>query len=251
MIESYEEFRDLFLGHYWEQSRQSEIRYQIMNGKYDSKRNGTMAEYFIVMGQQARFLDPVVPIGEFIGLMANHYPLDVRSAIIVSKPQGPKETIKLLKELQPSTKSGFVNLDNRPKEGNAPIKKSEQAQNILQEGAGSQYRSNQAMGSRPYAGPPPKNNYHPQRNSNQNYQKNNRINFIGTGQDQQYQGNIPHWFKRIRYQGRFWRPKCYSTRFQPYPDWQWVNDRRPQEENAARNGQNDQNVAQSNQGPLN
>ena len=214
-----------------------------MNGKYDPKRNGTMAEYFIVMGQQARFLDPAISMGEFIGLMANHYPLDVRSAIIVGKPQGPQETIKLLKELQPSTKSGFTNLDNRSRENNAPIKKSEQAQNFLKEGAGSEYRSNQAMGSRPYAGPPHKNNYH--------QQKNNRINFIGTGQDQQYHRNNPHWLKRRRYQGRFWRPRGYSTRFQPYPDRQWINNRQPQEENSARKGPNGQNMAQSNQSPLN
>ena len=162
---SYDEFKDHFLGHYWDQSRQSEIRYQIMNGKYDSRKHGTMAEYFIVMGQQARFLDPVVPMGEFIGLMANHYPLDVRSVMIVSKPQGPQEAIKLLKELQPLTKSSFPNFDNRPRENNAPIKKSELAQIFFKEWAGPDNRSNQTMGSRPYAGPPSKNNYHPPRNN--------------------------------------------------------------------------------------
>ena len=41
-----EEFKDLFLGHYWDQSRQGEIRYQMMNGKYDSRKHGAMAEYF-------------------------------------------------------------------------------------------------------------------------------------------------------------------------------------------------------------
>ena len=50
------DFRNLFLGHYWDQSRQSEIKFQIMNGKYEPKKHGSMAEYFMVMGQQARFL---------------------------------------------------------------------------------------------------------------------------------------------------------------------------------------------------
>ena len=107
-----------------------------MNGKYEPKKHGSMAEYFMVMGQQARFLDPVIPMGELIPLMVNHCPVEVRSAIIVSKPQGSQETVKRLKELQPSTKFNFQGFDSRARGHNEPVKKSESTTNSLKEGAG-------------------------------------------------------------------------------------------------------------------
>ena len=66
--------------------------------------------------------------------MANLYTVEVRSVIIVNKPQGPQETVKLLKELQPSTKFNIQGFDSRARDHNAPVKKSESTTNSTQSG---------------------------------------------------------------------------------------------------------------------
>ena len=197
---SYEEFKDLFLRHYWDQCRQSEIRFQIMNGKYDPRKHGPISEYFILIGRQARFLDPEILMGEFIFLMANQYTSDVRSALIESKPQGHQEVIRLLKELQPTTSKMSHSMDtNKSRDQNSPVKKSESNHHFLKEGPGHDIdyksfgdRSNLSQGTRPPQrfNPPPQQqrgnfgNKGPNNRGNFNGNRDHKVNFMNVTQDQ-------------------------------------------------------------------
>jgi len=97
---TYEEFRRLFLEQYWDARKQAEIRNRIMNGSYNPRKDGNTSEYFMKMAQLAKFLDPPIGPLELISIVAGHFPSDLRSAIIVSRPSLLKETMKLLKDLQ-------------------------------------------------------------------------------------------------------------------------------------------------------
>ena len=121
----YDTFKDLFISHYWDRSRQAEIRYEILNGKYEQRKHKSMVEYFIRLGQQAKFLEPPVPMEEFIIAIANHYPPEIRSAIVISRPHSVTEMMNLLKELQPNPSRQFAFMEGRREAGSA-MKKTEQ-----------------------------------------------------------------------------------------------------------------------------
>jgi hypothetical protein len=72
-----------------------------------------MCDYFLKMGQLAKFLDPAISSKELISLVANHFPTETRSAIIISKPKSFKETMQLLKELQVGISQTLFRENNR------------------------------------------------------------------------------------------------------------------------------------------
>ena len=72
-----------------------------------------MADYLIELGQLSRFLNPPLNDDEFLNLAIQHFPQEVRSALIVAKPAEFGEAINLLKKLQGrklSERSGEVKL---------------------------------------------------------------------------------------------------------------------------------------------
>ena len=96
----YEEFKRAFMDQYWDIRKQNEVKNKIVNGMYNAKRDGNMCDYFLKMGQLAKFVDPPISPQEIISLVANHFPTEARSAIIISKPNTFKETMQPLKDLQ-------------------------------------------------------------------------------------------------------------------------------------------------------
>lgn len=109
----YCEFKRKFLEHYWDKSRQGEIRAKLQNGKFNPGGHLKMADYFIQIGQLARLLDPPITPEELINLVANHFAPEIRSAIIVSKPRTCEQTVNLLKELQGSPVNPVNSMDQR------------------------------------------------------------------------------------------------------------------------------------------
>ena len=85
---------------YWDICKQNEVKNKIVNGMYNTKRDCNMCDYFLEMGQLAKFVDPPISPQELISLMANYFPTEARSAIILSKPKTFKQTMQLLEELQ-------------------------------------------------------------------------------------------------------------------------------------------------------
>ena len=52
------------------------------------------------LGQIAKFIDPSTSPQKLTALATNHFPAEVRSAVIIAKPNSFKDAIQLLKELQ-------------------------------------------------------------------------------------------------------------------------------------------------------
>ena len=79
-------FRRLFLGQYWDVWKKAETRNRIMNGPYNLKRDGSTSKHFIKMALLAIFPEPPIGFQELISLVTGHFPSNIRSAIIVSRP---------------------------------------------------------------------------------------------------------------------------------------------------------------------
>ena len=97
---SYAEFRSKFLSLYWYESHQLSIRNKLNTGKYEFRGKLSMAEYFIELRQLARLLDQPLPPRNFIEFLEHHFPAEIKSTLVVAKPQAFDETINLLKHLR-------------------------------------------------------------------------------------------------------------------------------------------------------
>ena len=124
--DSYEEIKEQLLSQFWDESKQQGVRYEVMNGKYDASKYRSMSEYFLQISQRARYLDPQIPTSEFLSCIANHFQRDIRSALIISRPQTAKEFLQLLKDLQPQSYTRFAIRENRPED--KPDRKPPQSQ---------------------------------------------------------------------------------------------------------------------------
>ena len=97
---TYGEFKRKFIDHFWDRTRQEEVRSKLNQGKFNPRGHLKMADYFIQMGQLAKLLEPPISTSDMINQIANHFATDIRSAIIVSKPRNCEEMVSLLKKLQ-------------------------------------------------------------------------------------------------------------------------------------------------------
>ena len=254
---SYTEFKTMFIQNYWTISRQNNIRVEIVNGRYDPKKHRSYSEYFIMMSQKARDLQPVILQEELFSCLAKHFPSDIRAAIVVTRPQNAQEMLQLLRELQPSTGEKLAISDLRSesqsgkkKEGNfchgeracdAPNAPSEEknGKNRMQNNPNNNTRNhdnrkfnngnryNNNFNQYRNQGSPGQNNRF-QKNSQGNWGRNsnfnsnrgphlNNINFHRGGSNN---ANVPHWWKRPRWNGRPWRTSSNNRRFTPY----WNNN---------------------------
>ena len=110
---SYDHFRCNFLEFYWDHSKQALLRERINHGKFQPKSKRDMVDYLIELAQLSRLLNPPLKDDEFFNLAIQHFPQEVRSALIVAKPADFGEAVSLLKKLQCrklSERSGEVNL---------------------------------------------------------------------------------------------------------------------------------------------
>ena len=83
---SYEELKRMFMAEFWCPRKQNKIIARIANGRYNVKEGVSMTEYCIELGRQAKFLDPAIPIAEFIGMVTRHFSAEIRSVIVVTRP---------------------------------------------------------------------------------------------------------------------------------------------------------------------
>ena len=76
------------------------MKAKMHNGRYESKGKTGMADYHIELAQLARLLTPPLEDQQFVDLAIQHFPHDVRSAMIVAKPSNFGEAVTLLNQLQ-------------------------------------------------------------------------------------------------------------------------------------------------------
>ena len=97
---SYEEFKNLFLTKYWNNTTQYAVRIKINNGKYTPGRGQHLIDYFLDLAQQSLLLDPPMCENEFVQLIVRHFPDTIRNNLIVARAATIAETLDLLTALQ-------------------------------------------------------------------------------------------------------------------------------------------------------
>ena len=121
-----------------------------------------MSENLMKIAQIDKFLEPPIEERELISLIAGHFPSEIRSAIIVARPNTLKETMKLLKDLQGHNETNYNREINPNEEVNSRIRAQQRGNDRL-------YNNNRYQ-NRPQFIP---NNH---TNNAQNYQNRNNGN---------------------------------------------------------------------------
>ena len=235
---TYREFKDMFIQHFWSNSRQNSVRLEIVNGKYDSRKHGSYVDYFIMMNEKAKHLQPEFQQSELFSSLARHFPSDIRAALVVTRPKDAKEMLQLLRDLQPAVNSKSRAVDNPQSESQSVNKTEsnkfpgERAQISPQSQTGgdsgnfrrpNNYYNNNNPNYNNFKqqGSPDRNNRF-QRNAqsgnwsrNSNFNKNPRINNMSFHRGN-FNNNTPHWWKNSRNSSQSWRPRNNGWRFSPY-----------------------------------
>ena len=97
---SYEVFKKRFLLFFWSSSMQNDVKSKLNFGRYKPGGNLNLVEYCIELGGLNKLLDPPLDTRAFIDAVIQHYPDEVRNALIVAKLQDFDELLDLLKQLQ-------------------------------------------------------------------------------------------------------------------------------------------------------
>ena len=118
---TYNDFKAIFKEHYWDIRKQVEIRNKVINGYYNSKRDSSMSEHLMKMSQITKFLEPPIEEWELISLIVGHFPSEIRSVIIVARPNTLKEPMKLLKDLKGHNETNRNREINPNEEGNSRV----------------------------------------------------------------------------------------------------------------------------------
>lgn len=101
---TYSQFKSAFLSQYWNLDHQLHIRAEITNGKYDSRIDMNMIDYFLKMAEKAKLLNPPLSDKEFISSIINHFPQQTRNNLIVAKPSDYTQIIDLLTAFEDANK---------------------------------------------------------------------------------------------------------------------------------------------------
>lgn len=264
---SYADFRLKFLGFYWDNQKQSSVRSKLSFGKFDSRGKLDMSDYFIEMAQLANLLNPPMEPKDFIDLVIQHYPQEIRNALIVAKPEGFGEAVALLKQLQNRKNAERLDSGAETSTGNRRFPKREINAFFSGRGADSTQYINQGPQSPDNSISPPQEQSEPRNHenfarNNQNYTGNRRsnygqqrnytprrynsgprsynnsnnrprINYINTNGRNNFFRNKPYWLNRNTSNGYF-RPKRGNNR------------RSGRRENNQNGGQNENRANQSN-----
>ena len=232
-----------------------------------------MTEYCIELGRQAKFLDPAIPVSEFIGMVARHFSAEIRSAIVVSRPTTIREVLNLLRELQSYVTDPFVTYGMKQNE-NRPMQPKKEPFSQMGDGARS-FNNNNYQERKPHynnnspnkQGTSPRGqnnptghssfndgrgNFHNNGNRGQQYHNNYRRQdfHIHIGQFMPQQWNqIPYWW-----QNRTWRSKTNSQRYKPYNNRggkisKWTNNHGNNNYHKNGGGNNNQRVQEARQEP--
>ena len=183
---------------------------------YNTKRDCNMCDYFLEMGQLAKFVDPPISPQELISLVANHFPTEARSAIIISKPKTFKETMQLLKELLVGISQTPFRENYRRMDDNNMWKREV---NALPYGKRAWSPDNQNLsravqnrnGGRPSENTQ-RGRWEPERGRRNSPRENSHhVNRQLVDDDSEDDYRTPFWTRHDSYQRRRWRPRTYCN----------------------------------------
>ena len=174
-------FVNLFLSRYWGATRQANIRLELSNGKYNSRVDQSMVNYFMKIARKSKMLDPPMSEKDLISLVTTHFPETIQHYLIIAKPSTVTEMIELLLALQSQKPRNEIEQRNYGRN-------EFENRNYFGQGATFNHNKNHETRNR-YRGPIPRmemnrwenrsrNNF--DRNNKNQYGRQIRINYINT-----------------------------------------------------------------------
>ena len=197
-----------------------------MNGTYNSKKDGTTSEHFMKMAQLAKFLDPPIGPQELISLVAGHFTNDIRSTIIVSRPNSLKEVMQLLKDLKGNSGQnvgrpvesveGRIARESNHRGGNQPFHRDGVRHSVINDRNNNINIEIHGVVTDNVGGRTDRSNNRWNQNERfrerRNYGMNHRVNFIGLKQDAS-RDRIPYWIRNKQRRG-YWNHRQANRRRQ-------------------------------------
>jgi hypothetical protein len=128
-LRDYEAFKKAFLNTWWSTSRQSLVRCNIYQAKYDGRSNLSLSTHFFKYVTMASYLDPKPSDPDLIEAIKSHFPMAVQRAMLTNQLRTVEETLDLLKRTEIMEASeGFPRPNapphsqhqNAPRQGNKP-----------------------------------------------------------------------------------------------------------------------------------
>jgi hypothetical protein len=126
-IRDYDEFRRAFLNTFWSSARQSLVRCNLYQGKYNRNAGLTLSGHFLKFATMASYLDPRPSDVEIVEAIRFHYPMGIQRSMLSSQLRGIWEALDLLKRIEVMESSESF---QRPNQQNQP-----QTQNLGRQNA--------------------------------------------------------------------------------------------------------------------
>jgi hypothetical protein len=98
-MKTFEGFRKAFLEKFWSPSCQARVRLQIYQERYDPRGTANYCDHLMKYAVKAKYLEPPMSNLEFLNALKEHYPLGVKKAWIVVKPQTLQEAAACLSDV--------------------------------------------------------------------------------------------------------------------------------------------------------
>jgi hypothetical protein len=98
-MKTFEGFRKSFLEKFWSLSCQARVRLQIYQDRYDPRGTANYCDHLMKYAVKAKYLEPPMSNLEFLNALKEHYPLGVKKAWIVAKPQTLQEAAAFLSDV--------------------------------------------------------------------------------------------------------------------------------------------------------
>jgi hypothetical protein len=165
-IQDYDEFKQVFLNTFWSTARQSLVRCNLYQGKYNRSANLSLSGYFLKYATMASYLDPRPSDVEIVEAIRYHYPIGIQRAMLSGQLKTIGETLDLLKRVEiMETSEGFQRPNNQSQSQNPSA--SRQVQNPSHNDRRAQTQNN--VRQIKYYNPGHRNNGNWHRNQNHNY----------------------------------------------------------------------------------
>jgi hypothetical protein len=99
-IIDYPAFKRELLKMWWSPSKQSLVRCQLYQGKYNQHMNLSLSAYFLKQVTMASYLEPKPTEIEIIEALRFHYPIDIQKSLLNIQTRTISETLEILKRIE-------------------------------------------------------------------------------------------------------------------------------------------------------
>jgi hypothetical protein len=98
-LKTFDDFRDAFLDKFWSLQCQAKVRLEIYQDRHDPRGTLNYSDHLSKYAVKAKYLEPQMSNFEFLNALKEHYPVSVRKAWIVAKPQTLKDAAAFLTDV--------------------------------------------------------------------------------------------------------------------------------------------------------